>query len=77
MGWWVAGLSGNIDHLNPIEVEVEVGLGLSLAKIPLTSTRKVSELLVRAYNIQENNNIAIARLLLFRYRYNIVNNDIF
>ena len=28
---WVAGLSGNIDHLNPIEVEVEVGLGLSLA----------------------------------------------
>ena len=30
-GGWVAGLSGNIDHLNPIEVEVEVGLGLSLA----------------------------------------------
>ena len=28
----MAGLSGNIDHLNPIEVEVEVGLGLSLAK---------------------------------------------
>ena len=32
VGGWVAGLSGNIDHLNPIEVEVEVGLGLSLAK---------------------------------------------
>ena len=31
-GGWVAGLSGNIDHLNPIEVEIEVGLGLSLAK---------------------------------------------
>ena len=30
-GGWVAGSSGNIDHLNPIEVEVEVGLGLSLA----------------------------------------------
>ena len=29
----MAGLSGNIDHLNPIEVEVEVGLGLSLAII--------------------------------------------
>ena len=29
----MAGSSGNIDHLNPIEVEVEVGLGLSLAKI--------------------------------------------
>ena len=29
----MAGLSGNIDHLNPIEVEVEVGLGLSLAKV--------------------------------------------
>ena len=28
---WVAGFSGNIKHLNPIEVEVEVGLGLSLA----------------------------------------------
>ena len=28
----MAGLSGNIDHLNPIEVEIEVGLGLSLAK---------------------------------------------
>ena len=27
----MAGLSGNIDHFNPIEVEVEVGLGLSLA----------------------------------------------
>ena len=27
----MAGLSGNIDHLNPIEVEIEVGLGLSLA----------------------------------------------
>ena len=33
VGGWVAGLSGNIDHLNPIEVEVEVGLGLSLATI--------------------------------------------
>ena len=32
VGGWVAGLSGNIDHLNPIEVEIEVGLGLSLAK---------------------------------------------
>ena len=28
---WVAGLSGNIDHLNPIAVEVEAWLGLSLA----------------------------------------------
>ena len=34
VGGWVAGLSGNIDHLNPIEVEVEVGLGLSLAISP-------------------------------------------
>ena len=25
--WWLAGLSGNIDHLNPFEVEVEVELG--------------------------------------------------
>ena len=35
VGEWVANwISGNIDHLNPIEVEVEVeiGLGLSLAK---------------------------------------------
>ena len=31
VGGWLAGLSGNIDHLNPIEVEIEVGLGLSLA----------------------------------------------
>ena len=31
MGGWLAGLSENIDHLNPIEAEVEVGLGLSLA----------------------------------------------
>ena len=29
----MAGLSGNIDHLNPIEVEIEVGLGFSLAKL--------------------------------------------
>jgi len=28
----------------------------AVVKIPLTSTRKVPELLVRAYNIQENNN---------------------
>ena len=34
-GGWVAGLSGNIDHLNPIEVEIEVGLGLSLAMIKM------------------------------------------
>ena len=34
----MAGLSGNIDHLNPIEVEVEVGLGLSLAIELRTST---------------------------------------
>ena len=31
VGGLVAGLSVNIDHLNPIEVEIEVGLGLSLA----------------------------------------------
>ena len=30
VGGWVAGLSGNIDHLNPIAVEVEALLGLSL-----------------------------------------------
>ena len=37
LGGWVAGLSGNIDHLNPIEVEIEVGLGLSLATVLLRS----------------------------------------
>ena len=37
MGVWVAGLSGNIDHLNPIEVEVEVGLGFCLAKLGLAN----------------------------------------
>ena len=36
VGGRLAGLSGNIDHLNPIEVEVEVGLGLSLAKAKKT-----------------------------------------
>ena len=40
MGGWLAGLSGNIDHLNQIEVEVEVGLGLSLSKFqPLWPAR--------------------------------------
>ena len=39
----MAGLSGNIDHLNPIEVEVEVGLGLSLAKSDYISSRQVVE----------------------------------
>ena len=41
MGGWVAGLSGNIDHLNPIEVEIEVGLGLSLAKDKIMESMKL------------------------------------